>query len=81
MKDGINKMLRALFEKPYLYSMENLNHLTGHTYQYIATEVSNLQNPNRCGPPGPVMLKRIKFPDGVVRIGNLDAKDIYETKN
>lgn len=61
-----------------MFSIDDFCGLTGRSREYITALLSCLQNRYRCGSPGPLTLKSIKYPDGIKRWGNLNATEIYE---
>jgi hypothetical protein len=59
-KEGLGKQLRKLFGTNKLYSLRALSDETGYSLSYITHQISILQNETRCGPDGPLELKRVK---------------------
>jgi hypothetical protein len=72
--------LRELFEKKYLYTIDDIEELTEYYYQtsYIYSKISNLQNPKMYGKLR-LELKRVVSHDGKKRIGRIDAVKFYKS--
>ena len=78
---SLNTRLRFFFDTGLLYSLEQLEELTGEDQVYIGVQISRLKNPRYCGKDEPIDLIQDRGEkDNIKRWGLRGAKTYAKTK-